>query len=473
MNKNHIYIFCCLTVLMVCVATMPVIYAQGHQGPEVEVGNTRCPVSGEDVYSMGGPVKHAYNGKIYHLCCLMCQAEFKSRPDHFANIAEQETPPEKAERPEERKGVHHEEVINVQKSEPEEEISHYTCGMHPSVNVTVENYHQGDTKCPICFMPLTPVIRSGSADNMDNEHVVSQVSIKANELKLAGVKTQPVQKRQLFKEIRSVGSVAYDPQLVIAQEEFVSAVKAYEKAVHGGLQEIMERSNQMVESSKRKLLLMGLNEQQIANIQKNRKVQENLILPGEHMWIYGDVYEYELNWIKEGSHVVVKPVGMAGEEFYGQVISINPVVDPRTRSVRFRAMVENVQNKLKPEMYVDIEVLSPLLGHDGEEGVLSIPKSAFLDTGRRKIVWVAKDNGQFEGRKVVLGPEAVGHSNQIAKYYPVMEGLKEGELVVTKGNFLIDSQSQITGIASSAFGGSLVDHKEMKSEASKMGHVHE
>ena len=349
------------------------------------------------------------------------------------------------------------------------EISHYTCGMHPDVRITPENYGQGDTKCPICFMPLTPV-RKGALQQGEDfaEDVISKVDIKLSELKLAGVKTEPVVMRQLFKEIRAVGTVAYDPQLAIAQDEFISAMRSYEKAKGGGIPEIVERSKSMIESSRRKLLLLGLNKGQILELEKTKEVQANLILPGEKMWIYGDVYEYELNWIKEGSYIKARPISLAGEEFFGEIVSINPVVDPMTRSVRFRALIDNPNQKLKPEMYVDVEIMSQYVDPDGNTEVLAIPKSALLDTGRRRVVWVDKGNGRFEGRAVETGPESVGHDEQLLKYYPVLKGLKEGELVVTKGNFLIDSQSQITGVVSSSYGGAL-EPAESKGSA---GHSH-
>jgi Cu(I)/Ag(I) efflux system membrane fusion protein len=214
--------------------------------------------------------------------------------------------------------------------------------------------------------------------------------------------------------------------------------------------------------------LLGLNEDQITELEKTKEVQTNLILPGDKMWIYGDVYEYELNWVKKGSHIKVRPVSLAGEEFFGEIVSINPVVDPRTRSVRFRALIDNPNKKLKPEMYVDVEIMSQYVGPDGSTEVLSIPKSALLDTGRRRIVWVDKGNGQFEGRAVEVGPESIGHSEQPLKFYPVLKGLKEGEHVVTKGNFLIDSQSQITGVAASSYSGAL----EPAAPQGSMGHSH-
>jgi len=336
-----------------------------------------------------------------------------------------------------------------------EEITHYTCGMHPSVKITPENYKKGDTQCPICSMPLIPVTKSSGQEESFGEDVISRVNIKARELKLAGVKTVPVIKRKLFKDIRAVGSVAYDPQLAIAQDEYISAVKAFGKAKGGQIPEITQRAEASVESSKRKLFLLGLNKDQIKELGNTLKVEENLILPGDKMWIYGDIFEYELNWVKKDSYVRVRPISLVGEEFWGKIVSINPVIDPQTRSVRFRALVDNPGRRLKPEMYVDIQIMSQYTDPEGNEEVLSIPKSAMLDTGRRRIVWVDTGKGQFEGRAVVVGPEAIDNSNDFIKFYPVLKGLKEGDMVVTKGNFLIDSQSQITGVMAASYGGAL------------------
>ena len=341
-----------------------------------------------------------------------------------------------------------------------EGISHYTCGMHPSVRVSPKNFEEGDTNCPICFMPLTPVKLGGAQKDGFDPNVISKVEIKAKELQLAGVRMEPVKRRQLFKEIRTVGRVAYDPQLAIAQDEFISAIKAYNKAKKGQIVEIIERSTSLIDSSKRKLKLLGLNDEQIVELEKTLKVETNLILPGDKMWIYGDIYEHELSWVKKGSYLRVRPISLAGEEYFGTIVSINPVIDPQTRSVRFRALIDNPGQRLKPEMYVDIEIMSQYTDQEGNKDVLSIPKSAMLDTGRRRIVWVDKGNGQFEGRAVKIGPEAIENSNDLNKFYPVLSGLKEGEMVVTKGAFLIDSQSQITGVVSSSFGGVLEPAQE-------------
>jgi len=469
-----------LSVILIGALMIPVglVWAQhgshGAVAPKAgEVGNKFCPVSGEKVQSMGGAIKHVYKGKTYNLCCPMCIEMFNKDPQKFSRIAQKEVQEGKTD----HKAENHEHPMEPV-MDSKGEISHYTCGMHPSVKVPVESYDRGDTKCPICFMLLTPV-RKEAITIGDNENVVSKVAIQARELTLAGVQTEPAQRRQLFKEIRAVGQVAYDPQLAVAQDELISASRSLERAQQGGLSEVVGRAESLVESSKRKLRLLGLNNDQIEELEKTKKVQENLVLPEDKMWIYGDVYEHELDWVKEGAHVKVVPVGLAGEEFYGEIVSINPVIDAQTRSVRFRALVDNPGQRLRPQMYTDVEIMSQYLGSTGREEVLAIPKSALLDTGRRRIVWVDKGNGDFEGRRIEVGPEMIDHSGDPRKFYPVLKGIAEGEKVVTKGNFLIDSQSQITGVASSAYGGALAGEEKPAqpkgakgSKGSHSGHGH-
>lgn len=386
----------------------------------------------------------------------------------------------------------------VKQASQEKEILYYTCGMHPSVRVSPEEYEKGNVNCPICNMKLTPVYkqRLEAKDSaayfgcgMEGaEHVffinegelkhcpicgmplkelsleeanklkgvVSMVKIEGEQLRLAGIKTEPAKKVHLFKKIRIAGKVAYDPELAVAQEEFISSLRAMDKIKQGRIPEIKQRAAGLLESAKRKLRLLGLSEKQIKELENKRKIQGSLILPEAKMWIYADVYEYELAWVKEGGKVKVTTASLPGEEFQGSIASLNPVVDPKTRAVRIRAEVDNPGLRLKPQMYVDVVIEAMYMGPGGEHLVLAIPKDAVLDTGMRKIVWVDKGNQEFEGRQVQLGPEATAEvKGRESKFYPVLKGLGEGEIVVTKANFLIDSQSQITGIAASAYGGAL------------------
>ena len=350
------------------------------------------------------------------------------------------------------------ESSQVSKLATEKEILHYTCGMHPSVKIAPKDYNE-DVLCPICNMKLMPVYREEAKDEEEIDKlkgVVSRVKIKGDEIRLAGVKTEPARKLRLYKKIRTVGKVAYDPKLAIAQEEFISALKTLDKMQEGRISEIKERVENLIESSKRKLRLLGLNQKQIKELEKTREVQTSLILPEKKMWIYGDVYEYELSWVKVGQKVKVTASGLPGEEFNGVISSVNPVLDPKTRSVKFRVQVDNPDLKLKPEMYVDVVIISMYMSPDGEHMVLAIPKDAVLDTGTRKIVWIDKGNGEYEGREGQIGPEATSAiDGKEVKLYPILKGLSKGELDVTKANFLIDSQSQITGVSAAAYGGAL------------------
>lgn len=427
-------------------------------------------------------------------------------------------------------------------------VTYYTCGMHPSVNISVDQYNKGSKACPICNMSLTPVYKDevsdgegkgsshgshttareshtaereyygcggsfegecphcdlGEADGecicgghtfvIEGERidcpvcgkpleklspedadaltdVVSRVRIKSAEIQLAGVQTESVRAMRLYKEIRTVGRVAYDPGLAVAQEEFIAAVSALDKIREGNIEEISARAANLVESSKRKLKLLGLGDGQIAELAEKKEVHTSLIMPEEKMWIYGDVYEFELGWVKEGAEVKVSASSLQGEEFYGVITSINPVFDPKTRSLRFRAEVDNPALHLRPEMYVDVVIMSMYAGPDGGHEVLAIPKGAVLDTGTRKIVWVDKGDNEYEGRIVAVGPEAsavVEGDAANGSFYPVLSGLSAGENVVTKANFLIDSQSQISGVAAAAYGGAVgVEEKK-----SPLGHQH-
>ena len=343
--------------------------------------------------------------------------------------------------------------------ETESDAEYYGCGMEGAEHVFLIK-DVGNMMCPICGMDLKKLSKE-AADALKG--VVSRVIIQGEQVELAGVQTVPVQKLYLYKEIRTVGRVAYDPQLAVTQEEYISALKALDKIREGTMPEIEERTRNLVQSSKRKLQLLGLSLEQIEKLAQSREVQTGLILPEEKMWVYGDVYEYELNWVKQGGKVKVVASSVPGEKFYGTISSVNPVLNPKTRSVTFRAEVDNPGLKLKPEMYVDVGIMSVYTSPEGDSSVLAIPKAAVLDTGMRKMVWVDARDGVYEGREVRLGPEATGTlEGKEEKFYPVLGGVAEGELVVKKANFLIDSQSQLTGTAAAAYGGALGTEEEKK-----------
>jgi Cu(I)/Ag(I) efflux system membrane fusion protein len=345
----------------------------------------------------------------------------------------------------------------------EQQILYYTCGMHPSVRVSPQEYKKGSVNCPICNMKLVPVYKEEGVSSKEEREILFYR--KGEQLELAGIQTEPLRKLSLYKQIRTVGTVAYDPHLVVAEEEYIASLRALDKIQESPILEIRERAENLVTASKRKLNLLGLSDEQILELKNSRAPHSNLILPEEKMWVYADVYEYELSWLKPGAQVLVTTASLPGEEFTGNIASLNPVLNPKTRTLTFRVEIENPELKLKPQMYVDVVIKSVYLNPAGESMVLAVPKNAVLDTGLRRIVWVEKRKGEFEGREVVLGPEASALvSGKEANFFPVLKGLSEGEFVVTKANFLIDSQSQITGVAASAYGGALAPEEKSAGE---------
>jgi len=204
------------------------------------------------------------------------------------------------------------------------------------------------------------------------------------------------------------------------------------------------------------------------------------------LWVKLDAYESDLPWIRYGQEVEFTTEAYPGEAFSGKISFIDPMLDAKTRTVKLRVNVDNPEGKLKPEMFVKAIVRSKVaiggrvmapemagkwicpmhpdivetkagscnicgmdlvttesLGYVKVDAAgaapLVIPASAALITGKRAVVYVQQrdaDKPTYEGREVVLGPRA-------GDYYIVKSGLEEGEIVVTNGNFKIDSAMQI------------------------------
>lgn len=390
-----------------------------------------------------------------------------------------------------------------------QKIDYWTCSMHPSVRSDKPG------KCPLCGMALIPVYKEtpieekvyygcgvkeeGHCPHCDEgkpdkrcicgghtfviegevlkncpvcgkslkkleqpEAVVSRVRLSKQQIELGGIRTEQIQKRRLFKQIRTVGKVAYDPELVVAQEEFITALETREKVGGSKDPDVINRADDIVNKSKVRLRLLGMSDSEIDRLAEGRKTDRGLILPEEKVWVYAEVYEYEMGWVKVGEIVKITATAFPGEEFSGVIRSISPVLDPKTRSAKVRIEVENPAKKLQPEMYVDVFIESAYMDRD----VLAVPVDAVLDTGTRKIVYIDTGEGKYIGREIKTGPEAVDSERN--KFYPVITGVVEGELLVVKGNFLIDSQSQLTGGMSVLWGGAT----EVKEEAPSGGHRH-
>lgn len=248
------------------------------------------------------------------------------------------------------------------------------------------------------------------------------VYITPEKQQLIGVTKEKAEKRRLTHQIVTVGEIAYDPDLYVAQEEYLQALK------------IATVSSSLLKASEKKLLLMGMSKAQIEELAERGTAQENLYLPADSdsIWAYMTIYEYEIGLISEGMPVEIDVVAFPGEVFKGKITAITPVLNAQTRAIKVRAEIENPAHKLKPQMFVNARINIDL----GEK--LAVPETAVIDTGMRKIVYLVKQDDTFEQRDVILGQKALG-------YFEVLEGLKEGDIVVTSGNFLVDSESKLKG----------------------------
>jgi len=470
----------------------------------------------------------------------------------------------------------------VQQKESEKEILYYTCGMHPSVRVSPEDYEKGNKNCPICNMELIPVYKEEAAtmemeagEHIEHKEMAPEIKLSPRAQILASVKTEGIQFRHLFKDISTVGQIDYDerkvayvaawipgridklfvdftgvkvkkgeplasiysPNLVTTQEEYLLALETLVKVKASPHQETIRGAESLVEASKKRLLLWGISEKQIEELEQRGKANTHMTIyapiggtvihknalegkyvkEGENLyeiadlsnlWIQAEIYEYEMSLIQKGQKVEITTLTYPGEKFEGRISFIDPYLDPKTRTVKVRVDVSNPHLKLKPGMYVNVLISSTIYQgiHSPSKAyytcsmhpevkadkpgdcpicgmvlvkkeaiqshmVLAVPKSAILDTGVRKIVYVEKEKGTYVGQEVEIGPEANALANgQKRRYFALKRGLSEGMKVVTQANFLIDSQSQITGQAEAIYGGAIEAGEEKKAPPSK--HIH-
>lgn len=331
------------------------------------------------------------------------------------------------------------------------------------------------------------------------------IEINPEKQQLIGIKTEEVVHRKLVKNIRTIGIVEtderkiahvhvkfsgwikdmfvyegsyvkhgdplftiYSPDLVSTQEEYLLALKAKDTLGKSSYPEVSSGANSLLEATKRRFHLWDISESELKGIEKTGKpityltihshmngyITKRMFFPGMHVaehedvlvmadlssvWVIADLYEYELPSVKEGQKATLELSYYPGDTFTGKAMYIYPMLDISTRTAKVRFEFPNPDNKLKPGMYANVLIERDL----GEK--LSITEDSVIDTGVRKVVFVATGDGYFEPREIKAGQEADG-------YYVVIDGLKEGERVVRSAVFLIDSESRLKA-ALQDFGG--------------------
>jgi Cu(I)/Ag(I) efflux system membrane fusion protein len=390
------------------------------------------------------------------------------------------------------------------------DVDYYTCTMHPSVK------KQNPTdKCPICSMDLVPVMKKGAASgtnamstqmppagqmsNTNSEEKPGEFTVSVERQQQIGVTYASIEKRPFTHTIRAVGTVAYDkqrhwdyvtrvegyvktlsvfsrgelvekdaplltiysPDLLTTQREFVDLLKMRDEARVKNSTAVLESTERLVEVAKQRLHLWNITDEQIAELEKNRKPSETLtlyspfkgvvqdlgvdqgrrVMIGDHLvdiadlsvvWVWAQFYQDELPMLKKDLPITLTSSSYPGEKFPGKISVVDPFINDTTRTGRVRIDVENPDLKLRPDMYVDVE-----LTMDMGEGI-GVPFSAVLPTGNHNIVFVDKGGGKLEPRFIELG-------RKYGDFYEVKSGLNESERVVTSANFLIDAEAKVQG----------------------------
>jgi Cu(I)/Ag(I) efflux system membrane fusion protein len=256
----------------------------------------------------------------------------------------------------------------------------------------------------------------------------------------------------------------YSPDMLASQRELLLAAKAKTIMKDSALPSGFDQSESLLQATRRRLELWDLSEAQIDQVLKTGEPIKNItlyspmagyitdrkafpqikVMPDtdlytivdlSHVWIMADVFEYEAPNIHIGQSARVSVEALPGRSFNARIDFLQPQVDPMTRTLKVRLNMDNPGLMLKPDMYADVDfvVNSP--------SKLTVPADAVLNAGERKTVFIDRGNGYFEPRQVKTG-DREGDRIQI------LSGLSGGERVVTSGNFLIDSESQMKAAAS-------------------------
>ena len=318
-------------------------------------------------------------------------------------------------------------------------------------------------------------------------------------LQTMGVRTAPVARRDLARAIRAVGRVDYDerlvahvhpkvqgwveklyidyegqmvqrgqpllaiysPELVSTQEELLVAARYRESLEASPVADVAAGGRELFDSTRRRLELWDIPDRDIERLLRTGRVRKTLTLyaptggvvshlqvregmevgPKDNLytigdlsrvWIYADIYEYELPWVAEDQKAVVTLSYLPDVRLEGRVSYVYPYLDPKTRTARVRLELPNPQGVLKPDMFANVRIETEV-----HPGVLAVPEEAVLRFGRRNLVIVALGKGRFRPQQVELGLDS-GDG-----WLEVRRGLRAGERVVTSGQFLIDSESNL------------------------------
>lgn len=371
---------------------------------------------------------------------------------------------------------------------------HSTTIPSPSGKVDIPDHQNHETR-----VEIQPALEGHAAHTQNQALVTSEHSmfISPERLQAIGVKFEPAARRSLERTIRTVGRVEvderqlarvtiklegwidrlyvnttgeqvkqgqvlftlYSPELLATQEEYLIALRSSRTLGKSEFPEVAEGAKALLESSRRRLLLWDIRESHILDLERTGKVLTTLPIhaprggtvinkmavaglqtkPGDELytiadlsriWIVGDIYEYEMPLIAIGQTAGVSLSYAPDASLQARIGFIYPTIDPQTRTAKVRFELDNPGERLKPGMYTNLELKIPL-------GLrLAVPKDAILESGERQVIFIHLGGGRLEWRNARIGLRS-------GDWVEVLEGVREGEHVVTSANFLIDSESQL------------------------------
>jgi len=252
----------------------------------------------------------------------------------------------------------------------------------------------------------------------------------------------------------------YSPQLVSSQEEYLLALKNLKILENSPYEDIRTGAEGLVKSARLRLELLNIPEHQIKELEKTRKIKRNIhihapfhgvvikigIREGQYVtpktelyqvadlskvWVYAEVFEYELPWIKEGDAAQITVEGQPGRKFQGRIDYIYPYLDMKTRTAKVRLLFDNADGALLPQMFAEV-----ILQSKRSEAAVLVPAEAVVRSGIRKQVFVVTSPGKFEPHEVEVGITSEGKTQ-------ILKGISAGDEVVTSAQFLIDSESSL------------------------------
>ena len=357
----------------------------------------------------------------------------------------------------------------------------YICPMHAHIISDVPG------SCPICGMNLEKVEVGGNSKEIE-------INVSGGMQQALALKVAKVEKDTLWKFVQTVGQIDYDeskinhiharvtgwiekltiksvgdkitkgqllyeiysPDLINAQDDFLLAQDTLKRiGKNASYEELLRKAGLRLE-------LLGFNQAQIKTLARSKKTQYRVpfyakssgivkeltvrdgmyiqpateimsVVDLSKVWVIADVFENEQSWLEVGQKTEVSVPAMGIKGIEGAIDYIYPELDPVTRSLRVRIVVKNHNIELRPNTLAKIDIFG-----GPNEDALVIPQEALIQTGKENRVIVKLENNNFTARKVTVGMQSQGKAE-------IIDGLEEGDRVVTSGQFLLDSEASLKG----------------------------